>query len=39
MKDKKQIHLGYFDNPIDAAKQYNKSAINYFGEFAHLNKI
>jgi hypothetical protein len=32
-------HLGYFDDKIDAAKIYNKTAVEYFGEFANLNKI
>lgn len=36
---KKVVFLGYFDNPIDAARAYNAAAVKYFGEFAHLNEI
>jgi len=38
-KDKKRIHLGYFNNEKDAASIYNKTAIKLFGEFARLNVI
>jgi hypothetical protein len=37
--NKKQIYLGYFIEPKEAAKAYNKAAIKYFGEFANLNEI
>jgi hypothetical protein len=32
-------HLGYFIDPIDAARAYNAAALKYHGEFANLNKI
>ena len=35
----KVIPLGYFDDPIDAAKTYNEAAIKYHGEFARINII
>jgi hypothetical protein len=35
----RDIHLGYFICPIEAAKAYNKAAIENYGEFAWLNKI
>lgn len=35
----KQIHLGYFKNEIDAAKAYNKRAIELHGEYAYLNEV
>ncbi len=33
----KSISLGYFSNPIDAAKAYDQAAIKYHGEFARTN--
>lgn len=36
---KKEIHLGYHDDPADGAKAYNHAAIEHFGEFAWLNII
>lgn len=37
--DNKHIHLGYFNNVVEAAKIYNRNAMKYFGEFAKLNMI
>ena len=37
--NKKTIYLGYYIDPIDAAKAYNDAALKYHGEFANLNKI
>lgn len=35
----KQKHLGCYQNEDDAARAYNKAAIEYHGEFARLNPI
>jgi outer membrane cobalamin receptor len=35
----RQMHLGYFNNEIDAAKAYDLTATIHFGEFAKLNFI
>lgn len=38
-KNKKQIHVGYFDTQEEAALAYNKSVIEHHGEFATLNEV
>lgn len=38
-KEGSRFNLGSFDNKEDAAKAYNKKALELFGEFAYLNKI
>ena len=37
--DGKLRHLGYFIDEIEAAKMYNKAALQYFGEYARLNEV
>ncbi|HAR45060.1 MAG TPA: endonuclease [Nitrospiraceae bacterium] len=36
-KQSRRIHLGYFENPVDAAHAYDHAAQKYFGEFANCN--
>ncbi len=33
------VHVGFFDDKIEAAQAYNQAALKYFGEFARLNEI
>src|SRR5690606_21337828 len=35
--DRKQIHLGYFSDPVEAARAYDAAAREYHGDFASLN--
>jgi hypothetical protein len=37
--DYKNIHLGLFEDILDAAKAYNEAALRYYGEFAYLNDV
>jgi len=37
--DGKQEYLGCFEDEKEAARAYNEKALEYFGEFANLNKI
>jgi hypothetical protein len=39
MFNREHKHGGLFDDPIEAAKAYNKLALQYHGEFAKLNEI
>lgn len=39
MINRKEIHLGYFDTEIEAAKAYNAKAVELFLEFANLNNV
>lgn len=33
----KRLFLGYFNNQAEAAKEYDKAALKYFGPFANIN--
>lgn len=37
--EKRQIKLGTYYSEEDAARAYNKAALEYYSEFAHLNEI
>ena len=39
MLDRKNIHIGYFHDEKDAARAYNKKALELFGKYACLNNI
>ena len=38
-KNYKKIYIGLFEKKEDAAKAYNKAALEYYGEFARLNEF
>lgn len=33
-----KMHLGYYSDPVEAARQYDSAALKYFGKFARTNK-
>ena len=35
----RQLNVGYFKTPVEAAMAYNKAASEYYGEFARLNQL
>ena len=37
--NRKHIHLGFFEDEIEAARKYNEKAIELFKEFAKLNEL
>ena len=37
--NKNKLHLGLFENKIEAARAYNYAAVKYFGEYALLNSF
>ena len=39
MVDRKSIVGGYFSNRLDAAKEYNRLATKFFGEYAMINNL
>jgi len=38
-QDGKQVHLGYWNDPVDAARAYNEFVLEHRGEFAVLNEV
>ncbi len=39
VKDGHEYYLGYYDNEMEAARAYNKKALELFGEYACLNEL
>lgn len=37
--DDRKVYLGYFTDPVDAARAYNRAALEIFGEYAWLNPV
>lgn len=37
--DGRRVHLGGFDDPVKAARAYNRAALEHFGEVARLNPV
>jgi len=37
-KDHKNVYLGLYSDPVEAAKAYDRAAIGLFGEYAATNK-
>jgi len=37
--NKNEMHLGLFEDEIEAAKAYNEAATKYFGEYCRLNDV
>lgn len=37
--NRKQIHLGYYSTPEEAAQAYNQAALQHYGAYAHLNEV
>jgi hypothetical protein len=37
-KDKRKHRLGYYESEADAARAYNRTAVEMFGEFARINE-
>ena len=37
--NKTRLHLGYYDDEVEAARVYNTKAVELFGEYACLNEL